>query len=53
MTLRNVRTYRKNGEIEIRFEVVRMYTAFFHYPHCYSNGTEYEKKDKKRASKLL
>lgn len=29
MTLRNVRTYRKNGEIEIRFELVRMYTAFF------------------------
>lgn len=31
LTLRNVRTYQKNGEIEIRFEVVRMYTAFFHY----------------------
>ena len=43
MTLRNVRTYQKNGEIEIRFELVRMYTAFFHYSYCYRNGTEYEK----------
>lgn len=34
MMLRNVRTYQKNGEIEIRFDVVRMYTAFFHYSHC-------------------
>lgn len=29
--LRNVRTYRKNGEIEIWFELVRMYAAFYQY----------------------
>ena len=46
MMLRNVRTYRKNGEIEIRFELVRMYTAFFHYSGYYRNGTECEKRTK-------
>lgn len=36
-------TYRKNGEIEIRFELVRMYVAFFHYFHCNRNGRKCEK----------